>query len=345
MIDDDKFLWFALRGRRSSLHAHSKISNTGGRSQTFAAALAQFEEQYTAARVVTEITRPLNLYYGLTQAGMAIAAAHSEDPWSFSRHGLRLADRHGELADMTIVPEGDGGFQRVAAATNSPLISGPVRLGALWASLPELSGVGSLPGSDTPAPISLLADKNPSNAPHASLFVSGDALARDLAADSDEWKKRFAEIMSSYPHTKGIAIPAEKYSVHAPDPDAQNWCINVAWLDYQNPGGISAEGLKEFFDEIAPEHRYRDDRFLRPAIDAEGSLSPSPLMTWWLLLYSFSILARYEPRKWVKLLDVDKTKTAVQIQYALTEALTVVPHLVIGALDCEPFLLWKPMMI
>jgi hypothetical protein len=27
-------------------------------------------------------------------------------------------------------------------------------------------------------------------------------------------------------------------------------------------------------------------------------------MTWWLLLYSFSILARYEPRRWMKLLDL-----------------------------------------
>ncbi len=31
-------------------------------------------------------------------------------------------------------------------------------------------------------------------------------------------------------------------------------------------------------------------------------------MTWWLLLYSFSILARYEPRRWVKLLDRDSPK-------------------------------------
>lgn len=40
-------------------------------------------------------------------------------------------------------------------------------------------------------------------------------------------------------------------------------------------------------------------------------------MSWWLLLYSFSILARYEPRRWMKLLDLDTSKVAVLLRYAL----------------------------
>jgi hypothetical protein len=65
--DDTALTWFGLRGRRASLHTRSKLGETAGRRQTFAAAMAQFEEQFTAARVVTEATRPLNLYYGLAQ--------------------------------------------------------------------------------------------------------------------------------------------------------------------------------------------------------------------------------------------------------------------------------------
>jgi hypothetical protein len=107
---------------------------------------------------------------------------------------------------------------------------------------------------------------------------------------------------------------------------------------------MSATELNEFFDKIAPEYRYRNVRFLRPVIDESGELPPSPLMTWWLLLYSFSILARYEPRKWTQLLELDKTKTAVLLQYALSEALAVVPQLVLEALDSKPFLLGKPLM-
>jgi hypothetical protein len=70
---------------------------------------------------------------------------------------------------------------------------------------------------------------------------------------------------------------------------------------------------------------------------------PSPLMTWWLLLYSCSILARYEPRRWAKLLNLDSSKVAAVLQYALEEALAAVPYLVLEVLDGEPRPLPKPM--
>jgi hypothetical protein len=119
MIDDVSMTWFRLRERRSSLRSRSRVGDSAGRRQTFAAAMQQFEEQFTAAKVVTAYTRPLNLYYGLAQAGMAIAAAQAPDPWSFSRHGLTLTDRSGDLAAMMVRHEGEGGFQKIAAATGS----------------------------------------------------------------------------------------------------------------------------------------------------------------------------------------------------------------------------------
>jgi hypothetical protein len=68
-------------------------------------------------------------------------------------------------------------------------------------------------------------------------------------------------------------------------------------------------------------YRHRSDQYLRPAIDS--SPPPSLLMTWWLLLYNFSMLASYEPRRWTKLLDPDKASTARLVQYALGEPLIV----------------------
>ncbi len=65
-------------------------------------------------------------------------------------------------------------------------------------------------------------------------------------------------------------------------------------------------------------------------------------MTWWLLLHGFSILARYEPGRWAKLLDLDKPAAAL-LQCALEEALTAVPYLVLEALDGERRPLPKPM--
>ena len=75
MINDTDFLWFALRERRASLRDNSKLDESAPRRKEFAAAMRQFEEQMTAAKVVTAATRPLNLYYALVQAGHAIQAA------------------------------------------------------------------------------------------------------------------------------------------------------------------------------------------------------------------------------------------------------------------------------
>jgi hypothetical protein len=66
-------------------------------------------------------------------------------------------------------------------------------------------------------------------------------------------------------------------------------------------------------------------------------------MSWRLLLYSFSMLARYQPRKWSDALDVDKSPSAAAREYALDIALEVIPHLVLEGLDQEPMLLAKPM--
>src|SRR5690348_5817158 len=86
LIDNASMIWFALRDRRSRLASSSTLRSSAARRKTFAAAMAQFEEQMTAAKVVSPATRPLNLYYALAQAGMAIAAVHGPDRWGFSRH-------------------------------------------------------------------------------------------------------------------------------------------------------------------------------------------------------------------------------------------------------------------
>lgn len=336
VLDDTSMNWFRLRERRSSLRAHSKLSLTAGRRQTFAAAMGQFEEQFTAAKVVTAATRPLNLYYGFCQAGMAIAAAHADDAWNFSSHGLHLVDREAEFIDMMVRPEGDGGFQRVAAATGSPTITEPVSLGALWASLPDLSQAGVLPGSTRPVPLVFLADEAPSR-PWATLLIPGEM------PSGPAFITRFGEIMTGYPSATGYAIPMKEDSIRPPGVPDGTWQVVIRWPALESQPEMSEEELNAFYDKVAPEYRYRGDRFLRPAVDAAKGAPPSALMTWWLLLYSFSILARYEPRRWAKLLDLDTSKVAAVLQYALEEALTAVPHLVLEALDGEPRPLPKPM--
>ncbi len=142
--------------------------------------------------------------------------------------------------------------------------------------------------------------------------------------------------MADCPGAAGCAIPMEEDAIQPPDALGGPWQVVVRWPAADSQQGMSAEQLRAFYDKVAPEYRYSGDRFLRPAVDAGKSAPPSPLMTWWLLLYSFSILARYEPRRWSKLLDLDSSKVAAVLQYALENALTAVPHLVLEALDGEP---------
>jgi hypothetical protein len=340
VLNDEAMTWFRLHERRSSLHERSKLADTNARKQTFAATMTQFDEQFTAAKTVTAATRPLNLYYGLAQAGMAIAAAHAPDPWSFSRHGLHLGDRNPELADMLVGPEGQGGFQKVATATGSPLITTPVSLGTLWASLPDLAQAGTLPGSAWRIPLELSAETFRATRPRATLYLPGE-----MPGKHDAWIPTFTAMMADYPSAAGWAIPIEDGTIQITHRPNRQWEVTLRWPAKETGGEMSEEELEAFFVKVAPEYRYRGDRFLRPSINGAGSPPPSPLMTWWLLLYSFSILARYEPRRWMKLLDRDSSKVAVLLRYALEEALTAVPQLVLEALDMKPTLLAKPLAL
>lgn len=170
-----------------------------------------------------------------------------------------------------------------------------------------------------------------------------DRLRSQLVPDGPAFVTRFGEIMTNYPTAAGYAIPMEPGAVEPPDAVRDKWEVVLRWPATDFQPEMPEEELKAFYDKVAPEYRYSGDRFLRPAVDVAKSAPPSLLMTWWLLLYSFSILARYEPRRWTKLLDLDTSNVAAVLQYALEEALVAVPHLVLEALDGESHLLPKPM--
>lgn len=57
------------------------------RRATYGAALQQFDELLTAAAASGHASRPLPLFYALSQAGRALAAARCEN-WHVGSHGL-----------------------------------------------------------------------------------------------------------------------------------------------------------------------------------------------------------------------------------------------------------------
>lgn len=79
----------------------------GSRQKTYAAALEQSEQTFQAAAAVGTATRPMQVFYGLSQAGRAIAAAAWTRStrraliWSSSRRRCR--------SDCSLVMTGRGG--------------------------------------------------------------------------------------------------------------------------------------------------------------------------------------------------------------------------------------------
>jgi hypothetical protein len=349
-MDETSMMWFRLRERRASLLNRWELQGNRPRQQTFAAAMTQFEEQMSAAKIVSPATRPLNLFYGLTQAGMAIVAAHAPGQWSFSRHGLKLLDTSRDLADIQVQPDGDGAFQRVAAAVGSTQIAEPVCIGSLWSSLPDLIDFTALSGTAKPEALRVTSDlRSPGfissgSRPIGTFYHEPAAVrirvkvAETDSSDPESWIREF---MKNYPALRDWKIDAAEWPID--DGHLGDEIPIRMWL----PGSVSdqsipASEMSAIIDDAAPEYRYHAERYVRPSIGDSDKPTLSPLMTWWLLLYSFSMLARYQPRKWTRLLDLDKPGCAASLQLCLEVALSVIPHLILEALDRERFLLSNP---
>lgn len=342
MVNNLDFIWFALRERRTSLQEVTKLHESSSRRKGFAAAMRQFEEQMTAAKVVTAATRPLNLYYALVQAGHAIQAAHAPNPWNFSRHGLTLDNTKSELPTIIVRPDTEGAFQAVARTTGSPGLDTGVTLGALWASLPDLAPV--VPLKDNPAPHAFRVHAPSAPFRPFSIFGSGPMppigtiYVNEPTPVTDEDKHNWLQgVLKDYPGAAGIVFRNSTEDAFESS-GKSNHLVNMKWPHPHPERELTDEELDNFLNERVPEYLHRAERYLRPSL-SDGQAPPSPLITWWLLLYSFSMYARYRPAEWIDLLDTDKSKHAVALEFALHAALDVIPHLVLEALDKEPILL------
>lgn len=357
VIDEGSMLWFRLRGLRSSMPLTDRLARDEDRRLAFAAAMQQFEEQMTAAKVVTAATRPLNLYYALVQAGLAITAAHAVGKWTWKSHGLTLANTGADLEHIGVEPVSQtGAFQLVGETAGSTLISKPVSIGAIWASLPDICDAAPLPATSQPHALSITDEtalrggmgwgiSGYGYGSYADTYFSGPpAAALDVhqaAPDPSDRRSWLNAQMEQYPSAAGWE---EVDHLSFEELNESHFRLHLKWPQPVDQRTLSGPELTAIFDRIAPEYRYRNSRYLRPSIEGKGQLPPRPLMTWWLLLYSFSMLARYFPRKWVAMLDLDSSPYAVSLQYACEVALTIMPHLVLEALDRQPFLLIPSMV-
>jgi hypothetical protein len=307
------------------------------RAAIYRAALEQFEQLLHAAEATGYAARPLPLFYALSQAGRAIVASRGADQARW--HGLKVRDEdvHPDDPLETLVSPGDSGwFQAVADATRSPGLSQPGSLGGLMASLPDLSRL-LLRGHEWHR--ALYVEPLPGPDPVRISMDGSQWLRVGLAIDREEapTPERIKGLLKEYP-----AAVLAGYRL----PPVSGGGENIIWSS--TAGGDSLVLLlrdplptrqpRDALDAIVPEYRWTGRRWLRPALSG-AEPPPSPLLTWWALLFGLSTLARYHPVEWADALDRLRSHAAAELERAMDLAVEALPHLVLDALAPQRVLL------
>lgn len=302
-------------GSQAWRRVHRKRSNppwlvTEERRALFSSSLEQAEQQILAASVTPIQTRPLNAFYGLSQAGRAVAAAYvAGDDYQLFGHGISGPSGVGCISDeadafpravvATDSKKRSGSFVRLSAALNSAVFPNGVDLGTLWQMVVE----AQLHEQVEPPRWPVLLSSSPNDSDEVSASASGSVT---LTEDT------IAGFLDHYPELVGAApVPGR-----------------VAGSSFQVKLARSPDGS-------LPGTNYRRSRVFMPEVPETGQ-TMHPLMVWWAILFALSKLARYSPVEWDYLSDVDRSPHAVPIAFLLDAALDAVPDLLAETLDEAP---------
>lgn len=321
---------YAIRSTRATRPARAGADPDRG--LLYAAALRQFEDLLTSAEAAGHAGRPVPLFYALSQAGRAIIAAFGDTPRA-SGHGLRERrpdDAVDNLLDRQIAraptKHGTDAFGAIAAAIGSPVFTGSASLGSIWAATPGASDL-------------LLCDWNASWVPPllGRLGVRDDHVGVSLYATGHEARRPIGlhEIKGPrYPRIPGVATVEDSWGFgHLPG------ATHVATASWDPAGTPPEEELRGRLARTRAD-LYEDALLLSSVNDDSDAMHP--LMSWWALLFTLSILARYHPTPWVSSLDPDRSVLAVPLQALLDVAPDAVAALVWEAVfpsDPEPLVI------
>jgi YaaC-like protein len=327
--------WQRIRGLRAQPPARVK----GERARVFVSALEQAEQLVNAAADVGPAASPLLLFYALSQAGRAIAAARLDDPWRLSGHGLKApapGDPSAGLLHRVVKPEnGEGSkgrrqaFAGVAEATGSGQLSSALELGAAWAAIPELMPPLPQPPLEDARWIRPLRVYRPMfDAAHMRL---ADMRPLELLIDGlpDADLDTLLQCLGDYPTAQGAYMwhtLGMRKDVLITQPSAVGMLPVFCWPNVPTNVQLRARHL----NGIAPDYRGLGTRLLLPRAGGKDALSP--LMLWWLLLFGLSSIARYDPELWIAALNTNNSRLAVPIEAALDAAVEALPELILDAL-------------
>lgn len=320
-------VWRSLRG----LRARPPVpAGSERRTETFQAALEQAEQQLRAAVGIDPNSRALNLFYGLSQAGRAIAAAHpalTNSDWQLRMHGLSYPPGNDTATNIRCVEvqtarrkkeikDDDGSsFRRLSVLLNS-FQPPSVTLGDVWAQIFDTRFGPTLDhGIYVPVNVTTDTRHNPSGT-FVGQFASID-LPRALQDVPLEQRPPLTDYLARYPaladwvrtHPQGVPVGWSQ-------PDTT---FTLQWV---KPDDLQIGHVLD-----AHLHNYRGKKIAMPTLpNAEGALHP--LLAWWIVLYGLSMLTRYQPATWTQMIDVNHSPDATAIEYLLDVAITAVPDLI-----------------
>ncbi|MFI5589365.1 YaaC family protein [Amycolatopsis sp. NPDC051758] len=299
------------------------------RKTVFNAALEQAEQLFAAAAAVDYATRPILVFYGLSQAGRAIAAAATgvdTNSWKLKGHGIEVAnlDQEPPLADLALQDDGrSGSFTTIAQLLSSASLKTPATLPFLWNCIPELA-VAPIGPTQHDFPVLRLSLSGARQGTNLIGWV-GSLPERFLTAEHTD----VSQFLANYP---GLADGAVIYD-HASGPAAayrpagNGQRMLSAVRMWPTPEGADVHALVS-----ARLRRYLTDDihwvFPKPP-GADKDIHP--LVAWWAVLFTLSMLARYHPANWIQHLDVSHRPTAVALELALDAAVEVCPQLILDA--------------
>jgi hypothetical protein len=256
-----------LRSRPPGQAAHDEA-----RRRVFGAALEQSEELFDAAAITSEAAKPLPLFYALSQAGQALAAAYNREPgWRITGHGLRVRVDDSGLPSVVVTPAANknrsDAYSSVARALGSDVLHGRVTLAELWAAVPDLLDYRHL-ASDATAALEIRPDgANPNVFP-----VLRPAIGTVLVADVDGEEELRARL-GRFARTEGCEV------LLGPLPSVEGFSqATLHWPAEPPPDAMP--GIKAFrlLDDVAL--RVDGRWFLQPLLGTRPA-APDPLLVWW----------------------------------------------------------------
>ncbi|MGW3147259.1 YaaC family protein [Streptomyces sp. NPDC001177] len=345
-------VWRALRELRATPPGYA---SSGPRRKLFSAALEQSEQLFTAAASVGPASRPLVLFYGLSQAGRAIAACAPvpKDKCRLNGHGISATNMdQPDLGSVIIKDKGTAGaqsFTQVAAMLGSRSLPEDTRLADVWAAILEVSLWPLQSPSRPQLSISRATRQVTPNKLEAT--VSGLPAELQQHKDPGDREQAVRTWLADYPALKGYRF-CSRGAIPESGPEswderqgtigcqltwqiqnAETYELSLQWgHEWEDYGESSA---KRRFEEIAP-WKGRSSTDSARVIHAQfggDERQLHPLLAWWAVLFALSMLARYQSGQWTEQIDVDLNKDAVAIEYLLDSALAAVPELILAAID------------